>query len=125
MNFSISEFLSKPYGLAIGFLVVMLFIFVLLRPKNPNTLYTIAGVLYVIFILANSVMIFFAENTWSYFFISLLFSLLYLFAVELLTSTYIRIARADGSGESAMIFLVIIYHPFVLLLAILVKWVIS
>lgn len=125
MNLFLSGYLLKPYVHVIVFLVVTFAAFLLLRPKDANALYTMAGVVYVAFILANSVLVFFAQNTWSYFFISLLFSLVYLMAVALLSSLYIRLAKVEGSGESATMFLVIIYHPAVLLLVILVKWIIS
>lgn len=125
MNLFISGYLLKPYAHVIVFLVVTFVGFILLRPKDANALYTMAGVIYVVFILANSVLIYFAQNTWPYFFVSLLFSLIYLMAVSLLSSLYIQMAKVDGSGESAMMFLVILYHPVVLLLVIFVKWIIS
>lgn len=125
MSVFINEYWLKPYAHAIGFLVLNLLIFVLMRPRNANALYTIAGVVYVVFILTNSILIFFAPNTWSYFFTSLLFSVIYLFFVAPLCSLYIRIANLDGSGESAMMFLVIIYHPFALLVVIGLNWLIA
>ncbi|ELR69374.1 hypothetical protein C900_05064 [Fulvivirga imtechensis AK7] len=34
-----------------------------------------------------------------------------------------ELLKLKGSGESGMIFLVIIYHPFLLLLVVFLKWV--
>jgi hypothetical protein len=64
----------------------------------------------------------FIVNIWPYFFISLLCSVGYLLVVSFLAPLLIQLQRAEGSGESAMIFLVIIYHPFILLLMFLAKW---
>ena len=125
MNFAFSEYLTKPYSHCVVFLVLTFLILVLIRPKDANVMYTIAGVVYVFFILTNSVLIYFTENSWSYFFISLLFSVIYILAFSVLSSLYVRLADVDGSGESGMIFLVIIYHPVALLLVMGVKWLIA
>ncbi len=125
MNFAFSEYLTKPYSHCVVFLVLTFLILVLIRPKDANVMYTIAGVVYVFFILTNSVLIYFTENSWSYFFISLLFSVIYILAFSVLSSLYVRLADVDGSGESGMIFLVIIYHPVALLLVMGMKWLIA
>jgi hypothetical protein len=41
-----------------------------------------------------------------------------------LVSLLIKALKVDGSEESAMIFLFIIYHPVILLLVILLRWII-
>lgn len=121
MNLLADGFWLKPYAQALAGLLFTMAV-LLIRPGNANSLYTRAGVIYVLFILANSVILFFVENNASYFFISLLCSVVYLIAVSLLCSMFIRLLRAQGSGESAMVFLVIIYHPVALLLVTLAKW---
>jgi len=125
MNPVVNEYLSKPYVHVVVFLAITLAVFVLLRPKDANVLYTMAGIVYAVFILTNSILIFFTQHTWSYFFISLLFSIIYIVAVVLLASMYIRLAKVEGSGETAMMFLIIIYHPLAMLLVVFVKWIIS
>ena len=88
-------------------------------------MYTITGVVYAVFILTNSILIFFGQNIWSYFFTSLLFSLIYVVVIALLSSLFMSMAKVEGSGESAMMFLIIFYHPFALLLVMGVKWIVS
>lgn len=123
MNLAVDEYLLKPYAHVVVFLAVT--VFVLVRSRDANAVYTRAGVVYTIFILANSILLFFVQNTWSYFITSLLFSVIYLVAASLLCSMYIKLAKVEGSGESAMIFLVIIYHPVALLLVIALKWLVG
>jgi hypothetical protein len=125
MNLLVNAYLLKPYAHVVIFLAVTVAIFVLLRPKDANALYTMAGVVYAVFILTNSILIFFAQNTWTYFFTSLLLSISYILAVAPLSSIYIRMAKVEGSGESAMMFLVIIYHPLAMLFVIFLKWIMS
>ena len=125
MSVAINGYLSRPYFHVLVFLAISFAVFLLLRPKDANSLYTMAGVVYAVFILVNSLLIFYAPNTWSYFFTSLLFSLIYLLAIALMASMYIHLAKVEGSGESAMVFLVIMYHPLALLLTIFLKWIIS
>ena len=125
MSVTINGYLSRPHVHVLIFLAISLAVFFVLRPKDANSLYSMAGVVYAVFILANSILIFYAPNTWSYFFTSLLFSLVYLLAIALMTSMYIHLAKVEGSGESAMVFLVVMYHPLALLFMIFLKWIIS
>ena len=125
MSVAINGYLSRPHVHVLIFLAISLAVFFVLRPKDANSLYSMAGVVYAVFILANSILIFYAPNTWSYFFTSLLFSLVYLLAIALMTSMYIHLAKVEGSGESAMVFLVVMYHPLALLFMIFLKWIIS
>jgi len=125
MSVTINGYLSRPHVHVLIFLAISLAVFFVLRPKDANSLYSMAGVVYAVFILANSILIFYAPNTWSYFFTSLLFSLVYLLAIALMASMYIHLAKVEGSGESAMVFLVVMYHPLALLFMIFLKWIIS
>lgn len=95
------------------------------RPGSANAMWNTAGVLYIGFILANAVFLLFADGTRAYFFISLACSLAYILAAGILVSGLIRVLKINGSGESAMIFLSVIYHPVVLLLMVLLKWMIG
>ena len=103
--------------------LAFILIFIILRPKKEDSVWVIAAGTYLAFILINSIFIWTAESTWSYFLSSLFFSLLYLMAVNFLVQLYSQQANTEGSGESSMIFLVIIYHPFSLLLVIFIKWI--
>lgn len=114
--------IQKPLYQLIFFTLVTIVLLIIIRPGKTDTLWTIAGVLYALFILTNAVMVCFQVNVWPYFFYSLLFSVLYIFIAGGITSAYTGITNVEGSGESGMIFLVIMYHPFGLLIMIFLKW---
>jgi hypothetical protein len=81
-----------------------------------------AGVLYVAFILTNTAFIWVADKPWIYLLISIGLSVLYVFLIGLISTGYCKLVETEGSGESGMIFLVVMYHPVLLLLVILIKW---
>ena len=103
---------------SLGLNIVLL---LLVRPSSNDTTWSIAGICYALFILGNTLFIFHLDKVWVYFFISLAFSVLYLFVAPIVTSAYQSLRHVTGSGESSMIFLIIMYHPFALLAAILLK----
>jgi len=116
-------FIQKPLYQWLTFVALaFILLFIIFRPRQEDTIWVIAGVTYLAFMFVNTVFIWTAESMWSYFFFSLLFSVLYLAAASAMTSVYSEMVDTKGSGESGMIFLVIIYHPFLLLLVVLVKW---
>jgi cation transporter-like permease len=93
--------------------------------KSANAVWNVAGLLYVGFIFANAVFILFDDHIWTYFFVSLAYSLVYIVVAGIIVSLLIHALKVKGSGESAMIFVSILYHPVVLLLMILLKWIID
>lgn len=93
------------------------------KPHGVNAAWTVIGLFYILFILVNSVFIWPATSPWQYFFISLGISILYLLISWMACSGLSRLLKLEGSGESSMLFLVIIYHPFTLIFIMLVKWV--
>lgn len=114
--------LHKPLNQWLTFVALMVLLIIVFRPQKEDTLWVIAGVTYLVFILTNTIFIWMEERIWVYFFFSLLLSVLYLAAASLLVTTWSKLVTTEGSGESSMIFLVIIYHPVLLLLALGVKW---
>jgi hypothetical protein len=112
----------KPMYQAIACVLVLLILYVIFRPNDEERVWVLAGVTYLLFILLNAVMLWFVPAHWTYFFMSLLISVAYLFVANLIVTGYTSSFNVKGSGESSMIFLVIIYHPFVLLLVIFAKW---
>jgi hypothetical protein len=114
---------QKPLYQALLFTGVTLLLFIIIRPQKTETLWTIAGAVYGLFILTNTIALCFEANVWSYFLYSMLFTVLYLLIAGVMVSAFSSMLKAEGSGESSMIFLVIIYHPFLLLLTIFLKWV--
>ena len=123
VNITLEDFVSRPYLQALTFILLSVLLLAVVRPKETDTVYTLTGVVYAIFILANCVMIFFVPRVWPYFFYSMLCSVLYVGLIAMLNELYERIASSSGSGESGMIFLVIMYHPIAGLLAIFIKWI--
>lgn len=115
-------YISKPYIQATIFIGVTLVLLLIVRPKQEETLWILAGTLYILFMVANGVMLFWQEAHWPYFFLSLLISILYLFIAQAIVTVHVRLFNTPGSGESSMIFLVVIYHPIVLLGVIFLKW---
>jgi len=116
-------FIQKPLYQALLFIGVTLVLFIAIRPQKTETLWTIAGAVYGLFILTNTIVLCFEANVWSYFLYSMLFTVLYLLVAGAMVSAFSSMLKAGGSGESGMIFLVIIYHPFLLLLMIFLKWI--
>jgi hypothetical protein len=103
--------------------VVLLNIVALLiaRPGKADGAWVISGIAYAFFILLNAILIFWADTHWRYFFVSLACSLLYIGVASLVVPGYIKFFNVSGSGESGMIFLIIMYHPIVLLVSIFIK----
>lgn len=123
MDFSIADFIHPPLYQLIFFVLLTAVSVPFFKNKDANRIWNIAGLFYIGFILTNSVLAWFAEASWVYFFTSLGCSLLYIVIIGILISVFIRLLKLNGSGETAMIFIYIIYHPILLLLVIGVKWV--
>ncbi len=118
----IFELLQKPFVQMLLFLCLTILSVLIIKPKDCDKTWNIAGIVFIGFILVNSILICIATNSWSYFFYSILFSLLYLIIISILIPALINLLEVEGSGESAMIFLFIIYHPVCLLLMLFLKW---
>lgn len=116
------HFIQKPLGQLVASLALTILALAILRPKNAETLWTFTGIIYVCFIIVNSLFVWKAEHQWLYFFYSVGCSVAYLLIVSGLTSAYSSLVNVHGSGESGMIFLVIIYHPFILMFVIFIQW---
>lgn len=121
------EFLVESIkGLSIQvltFILLTILSIVILRPKTTDKAWSAAGIVFTGFMLLNSVLLWFAPDTWSYFFYSLGFSVLYLVSIAVLLPVLIKGLKIQGSAESAMVFIFIIYHPILLLLVLFAKWV--
>lgn len=115
-------FSQKPFIQSLVFLFVTLCGIVFLNPKNVDNAWNIAGLVFIAFIVVNAVCIWFADNRMHYFFYSLGFSVFYLACIAILLPIGIRLLNIEGSGESAMVFIFILYHPVLLLMVLFVKW---
>ena len=122
---SIADFIQKPWWQLVTFIVLTLLVLLALRTRSAETLWTTAGAIYVLFLLTNSVLIWKADHTWTYFFVSVGLSILYILLISGITSAYEAMIDLQGSGESGMIFLVVIYHPVALLAVITIKWLVQ
>jgi len=122
MGSTFFELMQKPLYQALFFALLSIGLIVVIRPKIPNTVYKATGIVYGGFILVNSLFIFFAPSVWPYFFYSLLCSIGYVALLAMTNSTYIKQRKLKGSSASAMVFLMIIYHPIALLICIFFSW---
>lgn len=120
---SLYQLTGKPIYQGLLFILLSIMATLIANPKKADTIWVIGGLVYCFFILANAVLAFFTTNTWHYFFISLGVSLLYLVVIAIVVNIFTNVYRLKGTEESAMIFLVIIFHPLVLLLSIFLKWI--
>ncbi|WP_040497232.1 hypothetical protein [Fulvivirga imtechensis] len=115
--------LQKPVYQLLFIQLLSVVVLVIYRPSNVDSSWTASGLCYILFILINSIFIWSAPRLWVYFFTSLGFSILYVLLAYLVLWAFNELLKLKGSGESGMIFLVIIYHPFLLLLVVFLKWV--
>ena len=118
------DLLRQPWNQSGFFLLITLLIVPFLKWKTANAPWNVAGLSYIGFIVVNSIFLWFTESTWMYFFTSLAISLAYVLVAGTLVQFLIRLLKIEGPGESAMIFLTIIYHPVALLMVILLKWIV-
>jgi len=117
------SYLHHPFYQFLFMQVLFVLVMIVIRPVQLERVWVMAGVHYISFILLNGVMCWFAEGVWMYFLYSMVFSVLFLLCANGLINLYSNWKSVGGSGESSMIFLVIIYHPFVLLAVMLARWV--
>lgn len=116
------EIIQRPYIQATFFILLTILAIFILGPKNADNTWSIAGIVFIGFMLTNSIFICAAHNSLSYFLYSLGFSVLYLICIAVLLPALIKLLKIEGSGESAMVFIFIIYHPAFLLLVLFLKW---
>jgi hypothetical protein len=117
--------IHSPFVQAIFFLILIPIVIPVLRPSSTEHIYNTAGILFVLFIVVNTVLLFWSPTPWRYFFISVLAAVLFIMVAYQIAVIFIKyIYKIEGSGESSMIFLVIMYHPPALLIAMLIKWII-
>jgi hypothetical protein len=122
MGLTLFDWLQKPFYQLLFFIPLTFVVLVIVRPVKTDNAWVIAGIVYGCFIVVNTVLVGFSDKPWYYFLISLGFSILYLLAIGVLIPGLIKVMKIEGSGESAMIFLIIIYHPLALMLMMFLKW---
>ena len=115
--------LQKPVYQLLTAQVLSLLTMLIYRPNDVNAVWTAVGLFYFLFIVVNSILVWPATSPWLYFFISIGLSIVYLIISWLVCAGTIRLLNLNGSGESSMVFLVIIYHPASIMFVMLIKWV--
>ena len=115
--------LSRPLNQFISVVLLSLIFILIWQPTTNDTFWIISGAFYASFILVNFIFFFFSTNKWRYFGYSMLSSLLYIFTASIAHQILLYFLPLKGSGESAMIFLIILYHPVILLTVLFIYWV--
>lgn len=112
----------KPIYQALFFLLLTPISVLLFHPKNADNAWLIAAYHFIVFMVVNAGLLWFDDAPWRYFFHSIGFAVAYLLVIAIVMPILINQMQLKGSGESAMAFLLLIYHPIALLLIIMMKW---
>lgn len=125
MEWNVNLFIQKPVYQALLFLLLTPILIFVIRPKTADMAWLIAASTFVLFLIVNAGMLWFDDSPWRYFFYSIVCALGYLLLVAIIMRGLLSVLRLDGSEESAMAFLIMIYQPFALMLVMLVKWIVT
>jgi hypothetical protein len=125
MDWNVYSLIQKPVYQALLFLLLTPILIIALRPKSVDTAWLVAAYTFDLFLLVNAALLWFDNSPWRYFFYSIGNTISYLLVVAIVMQGLQRILRLEGSGESAMAFLTLIYQPVALLLVMLIKWIIT
>lgn len=120
---SLFQLIQKPVYQVLLFVLMTVLLALLTRPRTSDKIWVIAGLMYSLFILTNSVLLFFETQLWFYLMVSIGCSLFYLLVIAFVVKVLIKALKRKGTEESSMIFLVVIFHPGLLLSAIFVRWI--
>ena len=125
MNWNVHLLLQKPAYQVLLFLLLTPIVILVMQPKSADKAWLIASFTFMLFLIVNAALLWFADSPWRYFFYSIGFAIGYLLIIALLMRGLLNILKLGNSEESAMAFLVIIYQPVALLLVMLVKWIVT
>lgn len=125
MDWIMYLFIQKPVYQILMFLVLTPILVIIIQPKHADSAWGIATAVFVLFLIVNAGLVWFDANPWRYFFYSLGCAVVYVLVISIIMRGLVRVLRLDGSEESAMGFLILIYQPFALLLVMLVKWIVT
>lgn len=118
-------FLKKPAYQALLFFLLTPALILILQPKNADKAWLIAAYLFIFYLVMNAGLLWFDNSPWRYFFHSISFTVAYLLLIAFTMPGLMKILQIQGSGESAMAFLLLIYQPVALLIIILAKWIVT
>ncbi len=114
--------IKKPAYQALLFFLLTLALILILQPKNADKAWLIAAYLFIFYLVMNAGLLWFDNSPWRYFFHSISFTVAYLLLVAFTIPVLLKLLQIQGSGESAMAFLLLIYQPVALLIVMLAKW---
>ncbi|HCM75101.1 MAG TPA: hypothetical protein DIS90_01870 [Cytophagales bacterium] len=123
MAITIKRITQKPIFQALIFFILTTPFVLVLSPTDADEAWLIAGYCFYGFLLINTVVLWFVDEAWRYFFHSVTFAFIYVILISFLMPILILKMDLRGSGESAMVFLFIIYHPAALLVVMLARWI--
>ena len=118
-------YLSTPLYLTIGFFLLTILSLLIFGKDQAESLWNIGGIVFGCYIIFSAILILWVDTGWSYFFSILGYSLLYLVFTGILIQLIIQVRQIPGSNESAMVFLIIMFHPLLLLFFKFAKWLFS
>jgi hypothetical protein len=118
-------FIKKPAYQVLLFLLLTPILIFVIRPQSSDMAWLIAAYTFVLFLIVNAGLLWFDDNPWRYFGYSIVCAFGYLLLVAIIMRVLLSVFRLEGSEESAMAFLIMIYQPFALMLVMLVKWIVN
>lgn len=117
--------IQKPACQALLFLLFTPIVILVLQPKTADRAWVIAAYIFAVFLIVNAGLLWLDDRPWRYFFYSVGMALAYLLLIAIIMHGLLWVLKLKSSEESAMAFLIVIYHPFALLLVILAKWIVT
>lgn len=125
MDWNVYLLIQKPVYQAVLFLLLTPLVLLVVHPSTADKAWSVAVYVFVLFLVVNAALLWLDKSPWHYFFYSIGAAIAYLLLVSVMMPGLLKVLRLEGSGESAMAFLVVMYQPFALLLVMLVKWVVG
>ena len=125
MDLNLYLLIQKPVYQALLFLLLTPILIFVVQPKSADAAWLIATYTFVVFLIVNAGLLWFDDSPWRYFFYSIGFAVAYLLLIAIVMRGVLNLLHLKDSEESAMAFLIIIYQPFVLLLVMLIKWIVT
>jgi len=122
MDWNVYLLIQKPGYQALLFSLLTPILILISQPKSAETPWLIAVYTFAVFLLVNAAFLWFADNSWRYFFYSIGCALGYILFIAVIMPGVLRILRLAGEEGSAMAFLIVIYQPIALLFVMLAKW---
>ncbi len=125
MDLNVYLLLQKPAYQALLFLLLTPILIFIIQPKSADVAWGIATYIFAAFLIVNAGLLWFDVSPWRYFFYSIGSVVGYILLMAIIMSGLLKVLHLKSSEETAMAFLIVIYHPFALLLVMLVKWVVA